>query len=397
MPTDEADLRRLGRAVGHRRDAAREVVAQWQAQAREVRRMHERLFYRPLLAAAARLSTAEARLTPEAARERLAALGFRDPAGALRHIEALTAGVSRRAAIQRTLLPVMLGWFADEADPDAGLLSFRTISESLGTTHWYLKMLRDEGSAAERLAHVLGRSRYAADLLVRAPESVAILGDAGGLSPRPRAALQATMTAATRRKESADDAMTAARVVRRQELFRVAVADLTGLLDLTRRRVRPHRPHRRHAAVRARHRRTAGRGRPRAARHPAARGRHGAAGRRRDGLLQRCRRAVRARARSRQRRGRGAEGRDPRGPGDAPAARRGRPGPAAGPGRRPAAGGQERPAGALAAVLPGLLRALVPRRGSRRPCCAPPRSPATRSWAGSSWPWSTRCGGRRAG
>ena len=233
MPTDEADLRRLGRAVGHRRDAAREVVAQWQAQAREVRRIHERLFYRPLLTAAARLSTSEARLTPEAARERLAALGFRDPAGALRHIEALTTGVSRRAAIQRTLLPVMLGWFADEADPDAGLLSFRTISESLGTTHWYLKMLRDEGSAAERLAHVLARSRYAADLLVRAPESVAILGDAGGLSPRPRTALQATMTAATRRKESADDAMTAARVVRRQELFRVAVADLTGVLDLT--------------------------------------------------------------------------------------------------------------------------------------------------------------------
>ncbi len=233
MPTDEADLRRLGRAVGHRRDAAKEVVAQWQAQAREVRRIHERLFYRPLLTAAARLSSAEARLTPEAARERLAALGFRDPGGAMRHIEALTAGVSRRAAIQRTLLPVMLGWFADEADPDAGLLSFRTISESLGTTHWYLKMLRDEGSAAERLAHVLARSRYAADLLMRAPESVAILGDEGGLSPRSREALAGTMTAATRRKESADDAMTAARVVRRQELFRVAVADLTGALDLT--------------------------------------------------------------------------------------------------------------------------------------------------------------------
>jgi glutamate-ammonia-ligase adenylyltransferase len=233
MPTDEADLRRLGRAVGHRRDPAQQVVAQWQAQAREVRRIHERLFYRPLLTAAARLSSAEARLTPEAARERLAALGFRDPAGAMRHIEALTTGVSRRAAIQRTLLPVMLEWFADEADPDAGLLSFRTISESLGTSHWYLKMLRDEGSAAERLAHVLARSRYAADLLIRAPESVAILGDEGGLSPRPRAALQRTMSAATRRKDSPDDAMTAARVVRRQELFRVAVADLTGALDLT--------------------------------------------------------------------------------------------------------------------------------------------------------------------
>ncbi len=232
MPSAEADLRRLGRAVGHRRDSARAVVAQWQQQAREVRRIHERLFYRPLLIAAARLSSTEAQLTPEAARERLAALGFRDPAGAMRHLEALTGGLSRRAAIQRTLLPVMLGWFADEADPDAGLLAFRQISDSLGTSHWYLKMLRDEGSAAERLAHVLARSRYAADLLTRAPESVAILGDAAGMTPRSREALLATMTAAIRRKDTADDAMTAARVVRRQELFRIAVADLTGALDL---------------------------------------------------------------------------------------------------------------------------------------------------------------------
>jgi len=232
MPTAQADLRRLGRAVGHRSDPASAVVAQWQQQAREVRRIHERLFYRPLLIAAARLSTNEARLTPEAARERLAALGFRDPAGAMRHLEALTAGLSRRAAIQRTLLPVMLGWFADEADPDAGLLAFRRISDSLGSTHWYLRMLRDEGSAAERLAHVLARSRYAADLLIRAPESVAMLGDSEGLTPRSREALLATMRAATRRKHTSDDAMTAARVVRRLELFRIAVADLTGQLDL---------------------------------------------------------------------------------------------------------------------------------------------------------------------
>jgi len=232
MPSAEGDLRRLGRAVGHRRDSAGAVVAQWQQQAREVRRIHERLFYRPLLTAAARLSSTEAHLTPEAARERLAALGFRDPAGAMRHLAALTGGLTRRAAIQRTLLPVMLGWFADEADPDAGLLAFRQISDSLGATHWYLRMLRDEGSAAERLAHVLARSRYAADLLTRAPESVAILGAARGMTPRSRRGLLATMTSASVRKHTADDAMMAARVVRRQELFRIAVGDLSGKLDL---------------------------------------------------------------------------------------------------------------------------------------------------------------------
>ena len=232
MPVAEADLRRLGRAMGHRTHPEQAVVADRQASAREVRRLHERLFYRPLLAAAAKLSATDARLSPEAAKERLLALGFRDPGGALRHIEALTTGVSRRAAIQRTLLPVMLGWFADEADPDAGLLSFRRVSDELGTTHWYLKMLRDEGRAADRLAHCLARSRYAADLLVRSPESVSILGDDNGLTPRTRDAIAATMQSAAGRRESAADAAAAVRAIRRHELLRIVMGDLVGVIDL---------------------------------------------------------------------------------------------------------------------------------------------------------------------
>ncbi|HET8767017.1 MAG TPA: bifunctional [glutamine synthetase] adenylyltransferase/[glutamine synthetase]-adenylyl-L-tyrosine phosphorylase, partial [Pedococcus sp.] len=132
----------------------------------------------------------------------------------------------------RTLLPVMLGWFADEADPDGGLLAFRKVSEELGTTHWYLRLLRDEGSSAERLAHILARSRYAADLLVGAPEAVAMLGEAGGLQPLPRADLVRRMTAAAGRQDDPDKAVRTARGLRRQELFRVAAADLRGELDL---------------------------------------------------------------------------------------------------------------------------------------------------------------------
>ena len=87
------------------REPVEALAKEWRHHRREVRRLHEKLFYRPLLSAVARLSTEEARLSPEAARVRLAALGFRDPAGAMRHLEALTEGVSRRATIQRHLLP----------------------------------------------------------------------------------------------------------------------------------------------------------------------------------------------------------------------------------------------------------------------------------------------------
>ncbi len=234
MPTDQADLRWLGRALGLRTDPEKAVLELWQSRAREVRRIHERLFYRPLLAAAARLSSSESALSMQQAQERFSALGFRDPAGAMRHLEMLTTGVSRRAAIQRTLLPVMLSWFADEADPDAGLLAFRRVSEQLGTTHWYLKMLRDEGSAAERLAHVLARSRYAADLLVRSPESVSILGDVDGLAPRTQEALALTLRSAARRKDDPTSAMAAVGALRRHELLRIALSDLTGALPLSR-------------------------------------------------------------------------------------------------------------------------------------------------------------------
>ena len=232
MPTSEADLRRLGRALGYREDPDTRVVSAWREQAREVRRLHERIFYRPLLTAVARLSDDDVRLTPDAARERLSALGYRDPRSALGHLQALTEGVSRRAAIQRQLLPAMLQWFADEADPDAGLLAFRRVSDELGTTHWYLKMLRDEGTAAERLAHVLGRSRFAADLLEQAPEAVQYLGTAAGLRPQPREDVLRRMRAAAGRKDDPDAAVLAARTIRRSELFRVVVADLGGQLTL---------------------------------------------------------------------------------------------------------------------------------------------------------------------
>lgn len=228
VPEDEPDLRRLGRSLGMRTDPITELGQTWKRHTSVVRRLHEKLFYRPLLDAVAQLAPGESRLSPEAARQRLEALGYADPAAALRHLEALSSGVSRKAAIQRTLLPVLLGWFADSADPDAGLLGFRKVSDALGKTPWYLRLLRDEGAAAENLARVLSAGRLAPDLLLRAPEAVAILGDPQGLHPRGRAHLEQEVLAAVGRADGAETAVAAVRGVRRRELFRTAAADLIG-------------------------------------------------------------------------------------------------------------------------------------------------------------------------
>ncbi|WP_406097579.1 bifunctional [glutamine synthetase] adenylyltransferase/[glutamine synthetase]-adenylyl-L-tyrosine phosphorylase [Streptomyces sp. NBC_01013] len=228
VPVDEPDLRRLGRSLGMRTDPIAELNQAWKRHASVVRRLHEKLFYRPLLDAVAQLAPGESRLSAKAAAHRLEALGYEDPAAALRHLEALSSGVSRKAAIQRTLLPVLLGWFADSADPDAGLLGFRKVSDALGKTPWYLRLLRDEGAAAENLARVLSAGRLAPDLLLRAPEAVAILGDPQGLKPRSREHLELEVLAAVGRAEDAESAVAVVRGVRRRELFRTTAADLIG-------------------------------------------------------------------------------------------------------------------------------------------------------------------------
>jgi [glutamine synthetase] adenylyltransferase / [glutamine synthetase]-adenylyl-L-tyrosine phosphorylase len=230
VPEDESSLRRLGRSLGFRRRPVAELEQAWSHHRVEARRLHEKLFYRPLLAAVARIPGDGARLTPEAAKERLAALGYADAVAALRHLEALTAGVSRTAAIQRTLLPVLLEWFADAPDPDAGLFGFRRISDALGSTSWYLKLLRDEGETAQRLAQVLATSRYATDLLEREPEGVKILS--GSLRPLGREAIQSEMLANAARRDDPAEAIRSVRAIRRRELLRISAADLCVPFDV---------------------------------------------------------------------------------------------------------------------------------------------------------------------
>jgi [glutamine synthetase] adenylyltransferase / [glutamine synthetase]-adenylyl-L-tyrosine phosphorylase len=236
VPDEDGERAWLGRAMGYRPDArgdARAVFdAEWALHAREVRRLHEKLFYRPLLEAVARVPSEGLRLTTAEAGRRLAALGFADPAGALRHIEMLSSGLSRRAALQRTLLPVLLSDFADAPDPDGGLLAYRQVSDQLGATSWYLRLLRDEGAVATRLAYLLGTSRYVARMLGRAPEALQLLADDRDLVPRPTAELATTMADSAARHTDPAAAVTAIRSVRRQELLRIAFADLLGQLDV---------------------------------------------------------------------------------------------------------------------------------------------------------------------
>lgn len=228
MPRTAEEQRVLARASGLA-ETAPAIWELWERVRREVRDIHTRLFYRPLLSAVAALPEEERTLSTEQARDRLAAIGFRDPAGALRHIGALTSGISRKVTIQRHLMPIMVRWFADGSDPDYGLLAFRRISERLGDTSWFLRMLRDSSGAAESLTLLLSASRYIGELLEWIPESVAWLDNAERLRPRAPVKLDEEARAIQTRHASVTSALKAVRALRRRELLRIAMG---GVLDV---------------------------------------------------------------------------------------------------------------------------------------------------------------------
>ncbi|MGH3835078.1 MAG: bifunctional [glutamine synthetase] adenylyltransferase/[glutamine synthetase]-adenylyl-L-tyrosine phosphorylase, partial [Pseudonocardiaceae bacterium] len=238
LPADDdtAGWRWLARAAGMhpdgRHDALGVLRREYTRQSHRARRLHQKLFYRPLLEAVARVPTEVYRLSESSAKARLAALGYASPQGALGHLRALTDGVSRRAAIQSALLPVLLEFLADTPDPDGGLAAYRRVSEALDDTPWYLRLLRDEGVVAQRLMTLLGTSRMVADLLVRAPEALQLLADPDELADRDPAEVATSLRSTACRHRDPGAAVMAARALRRHELLRIAFADLLGLLDV---------------------------------------------------------------------------------------------------------------------------------------------------------------------
>ena len=228
VPADPVGRRRIARSL--QEPSGEALWARWRSTSGQVRALQQRVFYSPVLEAVARVQPDALALSSEAAADRLRALGFADPGAALRHIGALTQGVSRTVEIQRQLMPAMLGWLAEGPAPDAGLLAFRQISETMGSTAWYLRALRDEGATAERLALILASSRYLVDLLRRDPSTVRLLIDTSALVPRSRVDLADSMAKVVARHDDPAAAIGAVRGLRRAEICRIGLGDILGVL-----------------------------------------------------------------------------------------------------------------------------------------------------------------------
>lgn len=168
------------------------------------------IYYRPLLAFAAALSADEMALSPQAARERLAAVGYADPDGPCA-IQALTEGVSRRAAIQRR--PAAGHHRLDRWEPPSS--ARRETVRVIGGSHWYLAMLRTRRWQRAGLPGLSG-AHWATERLRGVPESIAWLDDDDD-RPRRSGALAEEVAAVLRRRSLSgpDDAAPPSRRSRR--------------------------------------------------------------------------------------------------------------------------------------------------------------------------------------
>jgi glutamate-ammonia-ligase adenylyltransferase len=236
-PEDDEALRWLARAAHIRPDGRHDALGvlrdELKRQNMRVSRLHAKIFYQPLLESVA---PGIRGMTSEAAERQIAALGYLAPQNALAHLAALTKQSGRRGRVQEVLLPTLLDWLSDTADPDSGLLAYRRLSEELADQRWFLSTLRDEGAVAKRLMHVLGTSAFVPELLIRAPELIQLYAD-GTTGPKlldvdPDSVARSLVSAAARHDDPIR-AIAAARSLRRRELARIASADLLGLLDVT--------------------------------------------------------------------------------------------------------------------------------------------------------------------
>jgi len=229
LPADNESRTRLARVLGYRDKGSATALEQFEAahrrQQAQVRSIHEKLFFRPLLEAIAGTGP----LPLAAAEERLAAFGFHDVAHTRAALAELTTGLSRRSQLMGQLFPLLLEWLSETPDPDMGLLQLRRLAEGRARSGALAVAFREAPGAAERVCRLLGSSRLVGDALRRHPEFVPSLEDDGLLHrPKSRDELVEEALGTLAWRSDTDERQEGLRRFKRRELLRIASRDLLG-------------------------------------------------------------------------------------------------------------------------------------------------------------------------
>lgn len=230
VPAQPAALDHLARVLGYRDDERTTAVASFEVELVRhqavARSIHERLYFRPLLEA---FTSSDGPLSPDAARERLLALGFTDAERTRAAVLELTRGMRRASRLMEALLPLLLEWLSESPDPDLGLLGLRTLATGAHRSARLAETFRESPESARRLCTVAGTSRLLTGIVEHQPDLLGWLADDADLAPLERSELVSRARAALQARDP-DDRAAALQRLRQAETFRIAVADLLGVL-----------------------------------------------------------------------------------------------------------------------------------------------------------------------
>lgn len=233
LPSSEEARTHLARVMGHRDRPEAAALELFEDELRRhqaaTRRIHERLFFRPLLEAFAGSAGA---MPVEAAEARLTAFGFRDAERTRQALRELTSGLTRTSRLMQQMLPLLLGWLSETPDPDLGLLGLRALAGQAHRAAALVPTFRESPEAARNLSLLLGTSRLFIEGFEHQPELIGDLSDDDALATPPRKELVARATTALAWRGSRVDEARGLQRLRRTETVRTAARDVLGLDDV---------------------------------------------------------------------------------------------------------------------------------------------------------------------
>jgi glutamate-ammonia-ligase adenylyltransferase len=168
LPTDARALGPLARSMGLA-DAAH-LLAEHTRHTDIVRTLHERLFYRPLLEAFAGPPSLRPAVDRAGTEELLGGLGFADPPAAYRSLARVVDPGTRMGTVIGAMFPLIAPTLAFAALPDAALIRFERIAETLRHHDRLADALANRPDAARRLAALAAASSAFTDAIVARPD-----------------------------------------------------------------------------------------------------------------------------------------------------------------------------------------------------------------------------------
>ncbi|MFQ5839701.1 MAG: bifunctional [glutamate--ammonia ligase]-adenylyl-L-tyrosine phosphorylase/[glutamate--ammonia-ligase] adenylyltransferase [Candidatus Methylomirabilales bacterium] len=247
LPQDHARLLSLARRLGYHHRISEDPVADLQrdygAHTHTVRRIYDGLFRddvtKPTTEANDLVLFFEAGGALERIRPHLAVIPFEEVERALKNFQALRDGPalghygpSARRALAR-LAPALLKALAETPDPDVALNRFERLVAAIGARDAVLTMLAEQPVALALLIRVFGVSEFLSQTLVRHPDLLAILFDAGTVTQmKSRQEMAEELRMTLRAAPPGSPRLDALRRYKKREELRIGVWDILGKADV---------------------------------------------------------------------------------------------------------------------------------------------------------------------